>query len=43
MRRVRERRLTTRLFMVTTVWLEVEECETHKQQTDFIVVRLVTC
>ena len=43
MRRVRERRLTARLFMVRTGWLEVEECQTHKQQTDFIVVRLVTC
>ena len=43
MRRVRESRLTTRVFMVRTVWLEVEECQTHKHQTDFIVVRLVTC
>ena len=46
MRRVRERRerrVAARLFMVRTGWLEVEECETHKQQTDFIVVRLVTC
>ena len=46
MRRVRERRErrpTARLFMVRTVGLEVEECETQKQQTDFILVRLVTC